>query len=385
MTLIAFFYSIVASQGFLVTLFLFLKKNKAFHLPLIIFLFLSSTEFVFQFLHISGIIRNYPALIYSNEPFTVLKGALLFMYIRNNYHGKAIYFKTDLLFLLPFVVYLYYYSCFYLLDEGQKIEEYNSFLQEGIAMTENLLEWTFEILVTIPFIVAAIFLLKKTEFKVKNEFSNVANFNYAIARKLLLGVMVVYLFEIATIIMCYFGFQYGEWCNSISYGLAAILLYLLGYDALIREQNAMLQIPSAQNKQGPLFETPEQVLPSQEKYKKNILTAPQMVVIEQKLIQAMEVDKLYRNPDIRLSTLADTLGENPNNVSQVINQLFEQNFYDFINTSRIKEAKILLKSPLYDHLTVEAIGQEVGFKSKSTFYASFKKLTSLTPVDFKKA
>lgn len=385
MTLIAFFYSIVASQGFLVTLFLSLKKNKAFHLPLIVFLFLSSTEFTFQFLHVSGIIRNYPVLIYSNEPFTVLKGALIFLYIRNNYHGKVMYYKTDWLFLLPFVVYVYYYSCYYLLSDAQKIEEYNTFLHEGIGMTENLLEWTFEIVVTIPFIVAAIFLLKKTEIKVKNEFSNVANFNYAIARKLLLGVMVVYLFEITTIVMCYFGFENCELFNTIGYGVAAILLYLLGYDALIREQNQMLQMPTLQNEQVLDFEVQEKVLPSQEKYKKNILTAQQIVLIGQKLTQAMEVEKLYRNPDIRLTTLAETLGENPNNVSQVINQLFGQNFYDFINTARIKEAKILLKSSLYDHLTVEAIGQEVGFRSKSTFYASFKKLTSLTPVDYKKA
>lgn len=385
MTLLGFFYSIVASQGFLLTLFLILKKNKAIHLPLIVFLLLSSIDFTFQFLHISGIIRNFPALIYSNEPFTVLKGALIFMYIRNNYHGKMIYYKTDWLFLLPFVLYAIYYSCFYVLSYEQKMEEYNKFLNDGVAMSENLLEWTFEILVTIPFIVAAIFLLKKTEIKVKNEFSDIANFNYAIARKLLLGVVVVYLFEITTIVMCYFGFEYGELCNTISYFIAAILLYLLAYDALIREHNLMFSIQISPNEVAPVFEIQEKVILSQEKYKKNILTEEQIVLISQKLKKAMEVDKLYRNPDIRLTTLAETLAENANNVSQVINQLFGQNFYDFINTSRINEAKILLKSPLYDQLTVEAIGQEVGFKSKSTFHASFKKNTSLTPVDFKKA
>lgn len=385
MTLVVFFYCIVASQGFLLTLFLSLKKNKAIYLPLIVFLLLSSAEFTFQFLHISGIIRNYPALIYSNEPFTVLKGGLIFMYIRNNYHGKMIYYKTDWLFLLPFVVYASYYSCFYVLSDEQKIEEYNMFLHDGIAMSENLVEWIFEILVTIPFIVASIFLLKRTEIKVKNEFSDVANFNYVIARKLLIGVVVVYLFEITTIVMCYFGFEYGELCNTISYGIAAILLYLLGYDALIREHNLMFQMPTSPNELISGFEVQEKVISGQEKYKKNILTEQQIVLIGQKLTQAMEVEKLYRDPDIRLTAIAEALGENSNNVSQVINQLFGQNFYDFINTSRIKEAKILLKSPLYDNLTVEAIGQEVGFKSKSTFYASFKKLTSLTPVDFKKA
>ena len=113
------------------------------------------------------------------------------MYIRNIYHGKLIYFKTDLIFLLPFVVYVIYYSDFYLLPIEHKIFEYNTFLQAGIAMSENLLEWIFEILTSFPFIVSAIILLKKIEIKVKNEYSDIVNFNYKIARKLLFGVLLV--------------------------------------------------------------------------------------------------------------------------------------------------------------------------------------------------
>lgn len=98
----------------------------------------------------------------------------------------------------------------------------------------------------------------------------------------------------------------------------------------------------------------------------------------------MEVERLFIDPDIRLTTLSDSLSESPNNVSQIINQYFEQNFYDFINTYRINEAKKIIKSEQYSHLTIEAIGIDVGFKSKSTFYNSFKKNTLLTPLEFKK-
>lgn len=384
MKLLDFVYIIVASQGFLLSLFLLLKKNKAIHLPLVVFLFLTSIDFAFQFLHASGIILHYPHLIYSNEPFTVLRGVLLFMYVRNSYYGKIIYWKTDILFLIPFVLYVIYYFDFYVLSVDHKVNEYQVFVKEGIAMVENLLEWIFEILVTIPFIIAAVVLLKKTEIKVKKEFSDITSFNYVLARNLLLGVVVVYLFEIATIVLCYFGFEYGELCNVISYCIAAILLYLLGYDALIREHNLIFLKQSASNEVKSNFEIEDQVVYVQEKYKKNNLSTNQIELIGRKLIQAMEVDKLYRNPDIRLTILAEALGENSNNVSQVINQLFQQNFYDFINTYRIQDAKEKLKSPLNNHLTIEAIGQEVGFKSKSTFYTSFKKYTSVTPVDFKK-
>lgn len=382
MTLRDFFYIIVASQGFLLSLLLFLKKNKEIHLPLIVFLCLSSIDFAFQFLYASRIILSYPHLIYVTEPLTILRGVLIFMYVRNIYHDRPVFYKKDVLFLIPFVTYTVYYVDFYTTSASQKLKEYTAFLQEGMAMTENLVEWAFELLVSFPFVVASIVLLRKLDFQVKNEYSDIENFNYSMARKLLLGVLIVYIFEFLTIILSYFGFKYAEISNSISYFTAATLLYLLGYDALVRHNNiTALKHPDTGTEE-PVLPLPEMPTDTT-KYKKNILSAEQSEAIAGKLRHSMETEKLYRNADIRLTTLAEALEENPNYVSQVINQLFGQNFYDFVNTYRINEAKMLLKSSQYNQLTIEAVGYDVGFKSKSTFYTAFKKMTTLTPVEFK--
>ncbi len=377
----------IASQGFLLAIFLLLKKNKAILLPLILFLWFASIDFAFQFLYSSQIILNFPHLIYVTEPFTVLRGVLIFMYVRNVYYGKPTLHQRDILLFIPFLGYLVYYSEFYILSSQQKIIDYQLLTQFGIAMPENLAEWAFELIVSLPFIFYAIALLKKFDHKVKNEYGNIEPFNYHIAQKALFGILAIFSFELFTILISLLGFQYANIYNSISYILTAILLYLIGYDALVRQTNNLNdRKPTIEPIEESLFSTNFTTEINQNenlKYKKNILSSEQSEIIIQKLKQAMETDKLYRNSEIRLAMLADTLQENANYVSQIINQKFGQNFYDFINAYRIDEAKERLKSPQYEHLTIEAIGYEVGFKSKSTFYTAFKKNTALTPIEFK--
>ena len=70
-----------------------------------------------------------------------------------------------------------------------------------------------------------------------------------------------------------------------------------------------------------------------------------------------------------------------------VNNIFHNNygitFYDFINNLRIKEAKIKLLDPKYDVFTIESIGLEAGFGSRSNFYEIFKKQTGKTPSEYK--
>ena len=63
---------------------------------------------------------------------------------------------------------------------------------------------------------------------------------------------------------------------------------------------------------------------------------------------------------------------------------YQQNFVTFINAYRIEYAKNLLNNPEKNNLTIEAIGQGSGFKSKSAFNNAFKKITGINPSDFKR-
>lgn len=102
------------------------------------------------------------------------------------------------------------------------------------------------------------------------------------------------------------------------------------------------------------------------------------------LRQLMEEEHLYRNPDLGRQVVAEQLGISEGYLSQVMSSQVGQPFADYVNSYRIEEAKRLLSSPDFDPYSLEAIGLEAGFKSRSAFYTGFKKVTSITPGAFRK-
>jgi AraC-like DNA-binding protein len=104
----------------------------------------------------------------------------------------------------------------------------------------------------------------------------------------------------------------------------------------------------------------------------------------QKLEQYMRTAQPHFNPDLSLQILAQALDMSPRDLSQMINYHLGQNFADFINTHRIEAAKHRLKHPKDDKETILEVLYEVGFNSKSSFNAIFKKKTGMTPTQFKK-
>ncbi|MBP6385637.1 MAG: helix-turn-helix domain-containing protein [Pseudarcicella sp.] len=96
----------------------------------------------------------------------------------------------------------------------------------------------------------------------------------------------------------------------------------------------------------------------------------------------MYQEKPYINSQLTLNQLAEKMAMNPVILSKVINEGFQKNFFDFVNTFRIEEFKNIIIQPKYKNYTLLAVAFEVGFNSKSAFNRSFKKITNTTPSDF---
>jgi AraC-like DNA-binding protein len=96
----------------------------------------------------------------------------------------------------------------------------------------------------------------------------------------------------------------------------------------------------------------------------------------------MEKEKPHLDPTLNLNKLADRVSMHPKDLTIVLNQELETNFYDFLNEYRIEEAKTKLLDPQYKHLTILAIAYDSGFNSKSSFNALFKKYVKMTPKEF---
>lgn len=104
-----------------------------------------------------------------------------------------------------------------------------------------------------------------------------------------------------------------------------------------------------------------------------------MITIDEFMIRS----ESFINPEFTIMDLANGIKKHPKLVSEAINSVKNQNFNSYINQYRINKAKTLLKTDLKIDLSIEGIGSEVGFKSKSVFYAAFKKFTGTTPNRYK--
>lgn len=89
--------------------------------------------------------------------------------------------------------------------------------------------------------------------------------------------------------------------------------------------------------------------------------------------------------DFSLTTLARETGSNTTYVSHAINSGFGQSFSALVAKRRIDEACMMLQAREYDNLTVEAIAENVGIKSRSNFSSLFKKIAGMTPTEFRNA
>ncbi|MBL7904206.1 MAG: helix-turn-helix transcriptional regulator [Bacteroidales bacterium] len=107
-----------------------------------------------------------------------------------------------------------------------------------------------------------------------------------------------------------------------------------------------------------------------------------MILID--LQRLMGQEKLYTKEDLCIDDIAIQLKTNSKYVSQVINETYGKNFYYYINAYRIEEAKNLLASDGLKLYSITGIARMVGFGSKSSFNASFKRHTGLTPTEFAK-
>ncbi len=107
----------------------------------------------------------------------------------------------------------------------------------------------------------------------------------------------------------------------------------------------------------------------------------------QKLMQ--RIDDLMRDSepftdnDLTIMDLGKELDTHPKRISTAINMICHQNFNAYVNRFRIRKAEKLLENEAYTHLSIEGIGNEVGFHSKSAFYSAFKKFNGTTPYKYK--
>ncbi len=175
----------------------------------------------------------------------------------------------------------------------------------------------------------------------------------------------------------YIVFQ-GAWLNLLATSTYFAVILLLSYYSLHQVEVYNFNSHEKQDIQVLIEETETGA------YAKKLQIDPkQLEELTQKLIVVMQTQKPFLDNDLNLLKLAGMLDITIHLLSYVINEGFQENFAQFVNRYRVEEAKKLLENTNLLHLTMLGIAFEAGFNSKTAFNTTFKKITGLSPSEYR--
>ena len=114
------------------------------------------------------------------------------------------------------------------------------------------------------------------------------------------------------------------------------------------------------------------------------LVSPRLMdEMKERILEIIVMQKKYKDKNYSAKQLADDLGTNTRYISAVVNVKFHMNYTSFVNKFRIEEAMDILVDKRYRDLRIEEVSDMVGFSNRQSFYASFYKITGITPKEYK--
>ena len=249
------------------------------------------------------------------------------------------------------------------------------FFYSKTGQTDSLLQKTQRIIYYTGrgvFVIQVFYLLYKGSGLIKKYNKRIANFYSNIEDKSILWVnLLLWSFVVTSIMSVVFNaigkhyFLDAPLLLLIPSAIFSVLLFMIGIEGYM-QNHTVRDLVSDEAK-----ETLPDVLQSNKKR------------LKEKLVQFFEIEKIYRNPNLKITDVSFLLNTNRTYVSQIINTDFDCSFSEFVGRYRIQEAKELLKTATATTYTLEYICHEVGFGSLHSFIRVFKKSEGCTPGYYK--
>jgi AraC-like DNA-binding protein len=268
---------------------------------------------------------------------------------------------TQLLHLIP---YLSFELSTYILKEplslGSFIDRESNLIYRGLFGCTSVLSWLI-------YNALSYRIVRKHRGHLEQEFSN-------IEKKHRIGwiffVLIFYsIFCLASFLIGLSSILSREFSNLphiFVYSTFLLLVIILGYYGLMQKEIYSRITPEVLNV----------------RYKKSLLSGKKKANLKKLILDYFEKEEPYINPDLSMDLLSAQLDVPKHQLTEVLNMEIGKNFFQFVNSYRVEAVKKKLadKSNPY---SIEAIGYECGFNSKSSFFTVFKNLAGQTPLQYK--
>ncbi len=347
------------------------QENKKANILLGIWLLFLALFFVEMWINSSATYLAHPNLIGAFSGVTFLFGPFLLLYTLFLANHQRQWRVIDVLHFLPFLLYYgYYFLSFFPLEETVKLNAMAQIIKGEIPLNIFVISF-IKAIHGIAYSGFTLLFLGRYKSAIQDNFSNTAKINLQWLTKLSYGFLAIYTLAFIVQITSLFGQYIGEGPIGL---LSVLLIFMVAFLGL--RQGALFNEANSGSEQE------EHVL--KVKYLHSRMDERDIDQLKNRLIKVFESEKPYLDPEFRLSELALKMNIHANELSQVINEGFGQNFYTLVNSYRIEEVKRNIQDQQNNNLTLLAIGLQSGFNSKTTFNTVFKKMTGLTPSQFKK-
>ncbi len=287
----------------------------------------------------------------------------LYLYVRSLTEKRFHLKYVQLLHLLPFIVFeiLAYLTLENFLPTSYFDSDSNYPFRVAFIIV-NLLSWS----IYNPLTIMEVHNYRKN---LRNEFSNIEK-NENIAWVLFISIFyILYCFlllAIGSIVL----FSKIDIPVSQTFNLSSllVLLYIISYYGIRQKELKILFNPKENN--------------CHASYKNSNLSKEQKSLIRTKLDDILNKDKLYLNPQLSMDILSSALNIPKYQITEVLSTEIGKNFFQYINSYRVNAVTKMLADKS-NHYSIDAIGYECGFSSKSSFYTFFRSSTGLTPYEYK--
>ena len=313
----------------------------------------------------SGIEILWQELNFFPRSFGFAFAPLCYFYFKSQVDKNFRFSKNDILDFLPFIIHtVYHVGVFSLGQDVVKTVEKNFHGPFFIPQIETFTE----IAINCFYIYKCLKLYRQYREWTKTQFSDTEIVSFEWFRNFLIVFIImfaVYLLKMVIISIYQLDFKQDWWDNLVG---VALIYYvsITGY-------------AQAQPNTGLIFKAEEHKVENIQKEKFN---ESELEIWKVKILKLMQEEKIYLQPELNLSDIANRLKTNISVLSGVVNNAFGKNFNDFVNEFRVKEFQERIQLPENKNITLLGIAFDCGFNSKATFNRSFKKFTGKAPKEF---
>lgn len=285
----------------------------------------------------------------------------LYLYVKSLTRPKFTLKRNHVLHLLPFIVFEIYA---YIIRQSFSLDTFfvrdSNYVFRLIFGAATIISW----LVYNPL---SLILVHKHRMHLRNELSNIEkneNLGWVLGVAIFYVVYCILAFLIT--VLAFYASLNPLSPHIYNYIILLVLIYIISFYGL-RQKKVSRKL---------LVDKPVV------HYKNSTLSAETKEFIRHKLVSFFDTEKAYLNPDLSMDVLSASLKIPKYQLTEVLNIEIGKSFFQFVNFYRVEAVKKMLTDP-HNRFSIEAIGYDCGFSSKSSFYTVFKSMTGKTPVAFR--